>query len=366
MARGRVRLRPSLRVQLAVVIALLSLLPNLAMATLVLLPSYRELGRLAPGTLPGLTAWLVAVVLLSGVIGWALARVLLAPLTRATRDAEALPYTARHLARARLPVAGDEPPEVASLKRALNRLLEQVQTEQRRRSAFTATLMHDMKTPLLAEGNLLQVLRDQPELPGGERQRLIEAMLRENGTVLRLVQQLVDAHRLERGELDPRPEPTALRELVERAAERVRPMLAERGVRLHVEGRGEAEVDGELVERAMINLLANAGRYAQETVRVQIRRGMIRIADDGPGLPLPLEELARPFNDQPMEIAGQRYAVGSGGLGLYIARSILEAHGGRLVEEATAPSGTALLAYLGGSPVPERRPRPRHAEEAPA
>lgn len=347
MGRASLRLRPSLRAQLAVVIALLSLLPNVAMAVLVLLPSYRELGRLAPGTLPGLAAWLLAVVILSGLVGWALARVLLAPLSRATRDAEALPRTARHLGRARLPVTADDPPEVASLKRALNRLLQQVQTEQSRRGAFTATLMHDMKTPLLAEKNLLSVLRDTPELPEAERRRLVGSLLHENGAVLRLVQQLVDAHRLERGELRPEPVDTDLRALAERAGERVAPLLETRAVRLELDGEGRARVDPELLERALVNLLANAGRYAAARVRVELRRGLLRVSDDGPGLPAPLEELSRPFADAEVRIDGAAYDGGSAGLGLYIARSIVEAHGGRLVEETGGSDGTALLAYLG-------------------
>ena len=65
-----------------------------------------------------------------------------------------------------------------------------------------------------------------------------------------------------------------------------------------------------------------------------------------PGLPAPLEQLAQPFNAQPVEIAGQHYTAGTGGLGLFIARRIIEAHGGRLVTETTGPSGTVLLAYL--------------------
>jgi len=69
MALGRRRFRPSLRAQLGLVIALLSLLPNLVMAGLVFLPAVRDLGGLAPRVTAGLIGWLVAIVMLSVTIG---------------------------------------------------------------------------------------------------------------------------------------------------------------------------------------------------------------------------------------------------------------------------------------------------------
>ncbi len=345
---GRWRWRPTLRAQLALVIALLSLLPNLVMAGLVFLPAVRELGGLEPRVTAGLIGWLVAVVALSGAIGGILARVLLAPLTRVTRDADALPHTARRLGRARLPASDDDPPEVASLRAAINRLLAQVQTEQHRRSAFTATLMHDMKTPLLAQGNALRLLRDEPAaVSQADRHELLDRAAGETEVLVGLVQQLVDAHRFEQGEVRPRPVATSLRALVEAERARLAPQADERGVAVEVDGDVVAEVDPELMGRALGNLLGNAVRYAATRVRVEIRTGLLRIADDGPGLPAPLDELARPFAEAPAANDGRHYRSGTGGLGLYVARSILQAHGGRLVDEARGPGGTVLLAYLG-------------------
>lgn len=346
---GQARFRPSLRAQLALVIALLSLLPNLVMAALVFLPAVRELGGLAPRVGVGLIGWFVAVVALSAAIGGVLARVLLAPLTRVIRDADALPRTARHVGRARLPVASDEPPEIESLREAINRLLAQVQTEQRRRSTFSATLMHDMKTPLLAQGNALRLLADEGDgLDDADVKRLLEQALAETEALQRLVQQLVDANRFEQGEVKPKRSVTDLRSLVDAEVERNAEAAGMRDVAIEVEGSEEADVDPELLARALGNLITNAARYARSKVRIELRSGLVRIVDDGPGLPAPLEELARPFNDQPAVIAGQRYRAGTGGLGLYVARSILEAHGGRLVAEGHGPGGTVLLAYLGG------------------
>src|SRR5690606_26556662 len=130
-------------------------------------------------------------------------------------------------------------------------------------------------------------------------------------------------------------------------AQRLEPLISERGIALTLTGAASAFIDRREVERALYNLLSNAARYAQSSILVDVFPGLVRISDDGPGLGAPLEELAQPFNDQGVDIAGRRYAAGAGGLGLFIARRVMEAHGGRLVSEASGPRGTVLLAYLG-------------------
>jgi signal transduction histidine kinase len=141
----------------------------------------------------------------------------------------------------------------------------------------------------------------------------------------------------------------ALTDLVQRVVQRLEPIRRERGVSIEVTGGGDAWADARELERALYNLLSNAVRYARQRIKVEIYPGMVRVHDDGPGLPRPLETLAQPFVGQDVRIDGRTYAGGTGGLGLFIARRVLEAHGGRLVCEATGPRGTVLLAFMGGN-----------------
>lgn len=345
----QVRIGPlSLRAQVALVIAFLSAVPNLFMVVAVLLPAYRRAGDVLESSWPTMTLWLAGVVLLSGLVGFFLSGLLLAPLLKAARDVHGLPHTAEQLAEARLVVADDEPAEVRALRLAFNELLEQVERDQRRRGAFMAALMHDLKTPLVAANNLLQIVKDDDSMSRQERVEVVGHLSSEIASLIDLVQKLVDAHRLERSDVPLVRDQVALSDLLERVVQRLEPIRQERGVSIEVTGGGDAWADARELERALYNLLSNAVRYARARIKVEVYPGMVRVHDDGPGLPSPLETLAQPFIGQDVRIDGRSYAGGTGGLGLFIARRVLEAHGGRLVCEATGPRGTVLLAFMGG------------------
>jgi len=337
----------SLRAQVSLVIAGLSILPNLVMLGALLLPIYQSSGIIVRQLWVTLGVWLLLVVVVSGGVGYLIARQLLAPLAAVTRDISALPIAASRISRVRLPVTGREPGEVFALKRSFNHLLAQVQLEQSRRQAFLATLMHDMKTPLIAAGHLLSVVRDNEGLSREERIRVVSQLSEENRALIELLQKLVDAQRLELETIRLERRVVDLAALLHSVVSRVEPIARDRGVVIEVRGNSSASVDPNEFQRALYNLVTNAVRYARSRVTLELYQGLIRLTDDGPGLPAPLEELAQPFNARPVEIAGRRFAAGTGGLGLFIARRIIDAHGGKLITEASHRHGTVLLIYLG-------------------
>lgn len=336
---------PSLRVQVALVIGVLSFLPNLVMMLTVLLPRAGLLGEVSSGVGWTLAAWMLTTALLSAAIGYFLSHQLLAPLTELTAHIDGLRRAPEPLERLSAPPK--EPAEVAELRTSFDDLLMQVGTEQSRRRAFMATLMHDLKTPLIAANHLLAVIRDDDTLSREEQLEMVGGILEENGRLIDLVQKLVDASKFERRDIPLRLERVDLSPLVNHVVARVRPLSEARGLTITVQGEAVARADARELERALYNLLSNAVRYARRRITVQLFPGLIRLADDGPGLPAPLDKLAQPFNAQPVDLGGERYTAGTGGLGLFIARRVLEAHGGRLGLESSGPQGTVLLAYLG-------------------
>ncbi|CAM4057196.1 sensor histidine kinase [Deinococcus frigens] len=301
--------RNTLRTQFALVIFLLAFLPNLVL-TLTAQPN------LPAGALLG---WMLLVGVLCGMVGYVLSGALLRPLSRLQAEVEGgelTPHT-------------DDPAEILLLRRAFSDLLGRLGTEQTRRNAFMATLVHDLKTPLIAAGHLTHALVNLP-LPEAERREVGTQMGAETARLLALVQQMADAHRFEREDVMVQTVPTDLRALLDDVARRVQPQAGCGGLTLSVEGHGYALADAPVLERAVTNLTENAIRYAHSRVELHITPDGLVVADDGPGLGGSLAQLAQPFTSQPTTIAGQQYTAGTAGLGLFIARRIAEAHGGEL------------------------------------
>ena len=337
-SNGPRRIRLSLRGQLTIAIGTIALAPILFLALFLTVPALGAPVENTRGLLVPLLLISVVGVLAAGSVGYFLARNLLKPLTHLEKEVRDL-SDGKSVA---LEEDFDDPKEVAALRRAVSTQLEKVSLEQGRRSAFMATLMHDLKTPIIASNHLLSTVRDI-DLPLIDRKNIATHIIEENSRLLALVQQMVDAHKFERDGVMLERESLRLGLLVREVVERLRNKAGE--IRLEVVGDTTAEVDRRALERALTNLIDNALRYAKSRVRVAITANEIRVFDDGPGLPGALEELAQPFNAQPVTIAGQQFTAGTGGLGLYIARRILEAHGGALEHEKTQV-GTALVLRL--------------------
>ncbi len=128
-----------------------------------------------------------------------------------------------------------------------------------------------------------------------------------------------------------------------RAVEGARRHRPEIDVGVDVTGVAHVLGDRTLLEQAVANLVDNAVRIARSRVRVTVYPGVVRVEDDGPGLPAELTSLTDPFASGP-DGDGRR---GSLGLGLYIAHRVLEGHDGGLTVERSDAGGTVLLAYVG-------------------
>lgn len=291
------------------IVFLLAFVPNLAVTFA------------SPGGVrgPGLV-WILLVALLSGGVGFVVSGAVLRPLSRLESEVGEGSFSDPH---------ADDPSEILALRGAFSGLLHKLSTEQGRRNAFLATLVHDLKTPLIATGHLTQALTTLP-LPEAERREVGAQIQAETGRLLALVQQMADAHRFEREDVKLQLADVNLRSLLDDVARRFMPRAEELGLSLQVQGHGHALADAGALERAVANLTENALRYAENRITLLVTPQGITVANDGPALNTPLDELAQPFNAQPATIAGQQYTAGTAGLGLFIVRRIAEAHGGRL------------------------------------
>lgn len=314
---GRIRRQATLRGQFTLVIFMLAFLPNLVL-TFTAQPNVPTMT---------LVVWMLVVGLLCALTGYVLSGALLRPLNRLETEVQRGDFAQPH---------ADDPAEIRALRGAFTTLIDRLGTEQGRRSAFMATLVHDLKTPLIATGHLTHALTAYP-LPETERREVGVQIQAETARLLALVQQMADAHRFEREDVQVQSVQTDLRGLLDNVARRVASQAEARGLSIRVSGSGSAPVDAHVMERAIANLTENAVRYAKTGVQLSVTAEGICVQDDGPGLSGNLADLAQPFNSQPALIAGQHYTAGTAGLGLFIVRRIAEAHGGQLLYERRPP-----------------------------
>lgn len=240
-----------------------------------------------------------------------------------------------------LRLATDEPAETAALKGALGHAVARIGRDRSQKEAVMGGLMHDLKTPLVAQSLLIDRLDSSSE----EDRRLIMAELRRSsvGAVVRL-NRLIDVLRVDSSTTYGERSLVDVRQIVDDTIDDLAPLTSARGVSITASGSWVAGVERDAVQRAVENVVANAVRHAAGRVTAEVFAGLVRVSDDGPGFAQPFEELVDPFQAAP---ARGGVAAGTAGLGLYIARRSLEAGGGRLKLESSTRGRTVVLLYIG-------------------
>jgi signal transduction histidine kinase len=270
------------------------------------------------------------------------------------------------------------PAELARVNAELRGQLLRVRELDELRTRFFADVSHELRTPLaLVLGPLERVL-SRADLPGEDRQGL-EVAARNARALLGHVNDLLEIARLEAGQVRLDRIPVDLGRLVRIACSHFDALSHERRIDFQVDAPPlEVDVDPGRVERVLVNLVSNALDFTppEGRIRVAVRAGpegaRIEVADSGPGVPPGRrEEVFQRFRR--IEDAGRRR--GGIGLGLAIARDLVELHGGRIAVRE-APEGGALFtvdlplrapadqAVGPARPAPEASPLAREAAEA--
>ncbi|MBV9050058.1 MAG: HAMP domain-containing histidine kinase [Solirubrobacterales bacterium] len=272
----------------------------------------------------------------AGLIGLGVAR-LVARRALADLDAvrEALGKVGEGSRNVRIAVGGGD--ELATLAQDVEAMVAKVAAEERARRELVASVSHDLRTPittlrLIAEGledNIFEPERTREQL------RLISTHVRSLGA---LIDDLFELSRLQAGELNWSMEQVRLDQLVQETIEAMRPHADAGRIAVHAELDEQltpARGNPEQLQRVLFNLIQNAIRHtpADGTIVVRAERAPgpaleIEVADSGAGIdPAHRERVFEPFVQGSSRVAG---ADGSAGLGLAIARAIVEAHGGRI------------------------------------
>ncbi|MGI8730884.1 MAG: HAMP domain-containing sensor histidine kinase [Solirubrobacteraceae bacterium] len=242
--------------------------------------------------------------------------------------------------------------EVGELARAFNRMTAELAETDRLRRDLVANVSHELRTPLGALQAVLENVADGVSEPDPET---LQTMLAQTRRLSRLVSQLLDLSRLEAGDQPFDIRPFAVGEVLDGAA---------REARLHAPGDVVFSIDAadglraagdpERIHQVVMNLVDNAVRHSPRPGQVALRASrhdrmvVLEVDDEGPGIPS--DDLERVF-ERFHRGEGRRGTDGGGaGLGLAIARWIIELHGGTIKAQRREPHGSRMVVTLPEAP----------------
>jgi two-component system CheB/CheR fusion protein len=213
---------------------------------------------------------------------------------------------------------------------------------------WLAVAGHELRTPVAAlQGYLQLALRETSTQNDASIRNRVERSLAQVSRISQLVDQMVDASRFQYGHIYFNFQEIDLVPLIEEAVETASQVRAGTIITFtHREDSMKTRGDARRLEQAMLNVLTNAILHSQDGVQIGLSLSrenghlQILITDNGPGIP-----------EETLDTLFQRFSRGSTlssglGLGLYIAREIMVAHGGSIDVDSTVGAGTTVTITL--------------------
>ncbi len=235
--------------------------------------------------------------------------------------------------------------EVADLARSFNQMADALEDSDRQRRQLTADVAHELRTPLSIIKGRLEGIQDGVYRAEAEQ---IDGLLDKVALLERLVEDLRLLALADAGQLALHVEPVIPARLLEDARASFAHQAAERNITMRVEAEPVPELtaDPQRIAQVLGNLVNNALRHTPPggSVTLAVRAGpseaLFEVRDTGTGIAP--EDLPRIFDRFYRADPSRARASGGAGLGLAIARRIVEAHGGRIWAESTPGQGTTV------------------------
>jgi PAS domain S-box-containing protein len=235
------------------------------------------------------------------------------------------------------------------------------------KNTFLEAVSHDLRTPLTSIlGSALTLERSRLDLPGDDAIDMVGRIATNARKLERLLSDLLDLDRLQRGIVSPKRRPTDLKDFVHRAVAEIdtRGRVVEVDVQL-----GNVPIDQAKTERILENLLSNTLRHTPQEAKIWVRARpqdggvLLIVEDDGPGVPAELRDaIFEPFRQVPGSSAVHSPGVG---IGLSLVRRFAELHGGTAWAEEREGGGASFHVFLpGSSSTPEDQSAPDRSEPA--
>jgi signal transduction histidine kinase len=254
------------------------------------------------------------------------------------------------------------------MRRDEHAALEALRETQAIRTQFLASVSHDLKGPLNAVLGFSELLLRGVEGPLGRKPREdVRLIYRAGEDLLGIINSILDSAKLEAGRVELQREWTPSVELISEAARHARTLIGDKDVTVQIQvqaGLPPVHVDAHRMGQAIRALVSNAVKFTDcgvVTVRAKIepdsetgRRALrIDISDQGPGISE--DDRSRIFRAFELVDSSTKRSAGGAGLGLYIAKEMVELHGGRIWFESVLGKGSTFSISL---PLPKETPPP--------
>lgn len=219
----------------------------------------------------------------------------------------------------------------------------------RMKSEFISSISHDLRTPLhTIKGFNRLMLSGMVSDPQAQRE-FYETIDRETNDLESLIDDLLDVSRLESGRFAIQKREVAMKDVVSEVIERMRGMAGPKDISLKAKGFSSLPVmyaDRDRIGRVLMNLLNNAIKFSEQGSSISVMGEadgeclVTRVTDHGIGIPR--DALAHVFDRFFQVDRPEQTALGGNGLGLYISKQIIDAHGGRIWIESEIGKGTTV------------------------
>ncbi len=233
-----------------------------------------------------------------------------------------------------------------------NRITDQIQALTRQdslRRELVAQVSHDLRTPLASLHGYLETLRmKEGKLEGTERIDYLDIALRHSERLRRLIEDLFELAKLDARDVRPSIEPVSLAELAQDVVQKFQLTAQRKGLCLELRGARDmplVRADIGLIERVLENLIDNAIEHTPSaggirvSTRVQGQTVSVQVSDTGRGIPA--DDLPRIF-ERFFQASGSNKDSRHAGLGLAIAKRILDLHNSQVHVESRVGAGTAF------------------------
>ena len=232
----------------------------------------------------------------------------------------------------------------------------ELEEERQQREAFISVVSHELRGPITVLSGYADLLAGSAGLSAEQRQRGLKAIGDQARLMNRLISDLLDTSRIQTGRFTVEKEQIDLAAVARRTIAAQQAALADHEIRLQAPPSISLEADEGRIIQVLANLLANAAKYSPRgtNIRVQVRvdegKAIVSVADEGIGIaPEQMPLLFLPYSRLYRE---QSVAKGIG-LGLFVSKGIVEAHGGRIWAESPGPDqGTTFHFSLPLGPQP--------------